>query len=171
VGIGDFQSERFLMQQESDLEQRIELSPVPHRYVVIATAIAAGFPAMYWIVATAEGKTVPIQSLITVPAAIALMLFYVKSVTVRLSDRGIRKGLPVIGTLIPYEKVAGVSKEVLNQRGSPTALVVSEQDSGRRIVIRLSSFDRTDTARMMAELARRAPQAQIEGATYIQLQR
>jgi hypothetical protein len=170
VGLGDFQPKGQGM-QESDLEQRFELSPVPHTHVVIAFAIAAGFPAMFWMVATAQGKTVPIQSLIAVPAAIALMLFYAKSVTVRPSDTGIRKGLPVIGTFIPYEKVAGVSKEVLIQRGSPTALVVSEQDSGRRIVIRLSSFDRTDTARMMVELARRAPQAQIEGATYIQLQR
>ena len=111
------------------------------------------------------------QSLIVVPVAIALMLLYVKSVTVRLGDTGISKGLPVVGTLIPYERVAGVSKEVLIERGSATALVVSERDSRRRIVIRLQSFDRTDTARMMAELARRAPQAQIEGATYIQLQR
>jgi hypothetical protein len=159
------------MQQESDLEPQIELSPVPHMYVVIAAAIAAGVPALFWMVATAQGKTVSMQSLIVVPVAIALMLLYVKSVTVRLGDTGISKGLPVLGILIPYERVAGVSKEVLIERGSPTALVVSERDSRRRIVIRLSSFDRADIARMMAELARRAPQAQIEGATYIQLQR
>src|ERR1700722_7101014 len=152
------------MQQEDDLEQRIELSPVPHMYVVIASAIAAGFPVIFWTVATAQGKTVPTQSLIVVPAAIVLMLLYVKSVTIRLGDTGISKGLPVLGTLIPYGRVAGVSKEVLIQRGSPTALVVSERDSGRRIVIRLQSFDRADAARMMTELARRAPQAQIEGA-------
>jgi hypothetical protein len=159
------------MQQERDLKTPYELSPVPHVYVVIASGVAIGFPAIFWTLATAQGRTPSIQSMAIAPAAIALMLLYVKSVTVRLSDAGISKGLPVLGTLIPYERVARVNKEVLIQRGSPTALVVSEQDSGRRIVIRLQSFDRTDTARIMAELARRAPQAQIEEGTYIQLQR
>ena len=144
---------------------------MPNVYVVIASGVALGFPAIFWTVATAQGNAVSIQSLSVVPAAIAFMLLYVKSVTIRLGDTGISKGLPVLGTLIPYERVAGVSKEVLIERGSSMALVVSEIDSGRRIVIRLQSFDRTDIARIMAELARRAPQAQIEGATYIQLQR
>ena len=159
------------MQLERDLKTPYELSPLPHVYVVIAPGIAIGFPAIFWMVATAQGRSVSIQSVSIVPAAVALMLLYVKSVTVRLGDEGISKGLPVFGTLIPYERVARVSKEVLIERGSSTALVVSEQGSGRRIVIRLSSFDRTDTARIMAELARRAPQAQIEVGTYIQLQR
>jgi hypothetical protein len=171
VGIGDFQSERYVMQEEGDLQTPFELSPVPHMYVVIASGVAIGFPAIFWMLATTQGKTASIQSMAIAPAAIALMLLYVKSVTVRLGDTGISKGLPVLGVLIPYERVAGVSKEVLIGRGNPAALVVSEQDSGRRIVIRLQSFDRADTARMMAELARRAPQAQIEGASYIQLQR
>jgi hypothetical protein len=140
-------------------------------YVVIVSGVALGFSAIFWMVATAQGKTVPIQSVSIVPAAVTLMLLYVKNVTVRLGDEGISKGLLVLGTLIPYERVARVNKEVLIERGSPSALVVSERDSGRRIVIRLSSFDRADIARMMAELALRAPQAQIEEGTYIQLQR
>jgi hypothetical protein len=157
--------------QQSDLKTPVELSPVPRAYVVITCGIALGFPAIFWMVATAQGKAVSIQSVYVVPAAVALMLLYVKSVTIRLGDEGISKGLPVLGTLIPYERVARVSKEVLIQRGSPTALVVSERDSGRRIVIRLQSFDRADIARMMTELANRAPQAQIEEGTYIQIQR
>jgi hypothetical protein len=159
------------MQQGSDLERRIELSPVPHRYVVIACVSGIVFPVIFWIIASAQGKAAFLQSLAIAPVATSFMLFYVKSVTIRLGDTGISKGLPLLGTLIPYERVAGVSKEVLIQRGSPMALVVSEIDSGRRIVIPLQSFERTDIARIMAELARRAPQAQIEGATYIQLQR
>jgi hypothetical protein len=169
MALGDFCSERHTMQHEGDLKPVIVLSPVPLVYVVIASGVAIGFPAIFWMVATSQGKTASIQSLAIAPAAIALMLLYMEGVTVRLSDAGISKGLPVLGTLIRYERVARVNKEVLTQRGSPTALVVSERDSGRRIAIRLQSFDGTDTARMMAELARRAPQAQIEEGTYIQL--
>ncbi len=92
--------------------------------------------------------------------------------TVRLTEQGISKGLPLLGTLIPYERVARVSKEVLLERGSPPVFVVSERDSERRIVIRLGAFDRAELARMMAALARWAPQAQIDEAlTYAQLQR
>jgi hypothetical protein len=155
-----------------DLNLPIELSPVPHVYVIISGLIAIGLPAIMWITATAQRKTLPTQFLVVAPTAFALMILYKKSMTVRLSEEGISKGLPVLGTLIPYVSIARISKELLLERGSPSAFVVSERDSERRIIIRLGAFDRAELARMMAALAQWAPQAQIdEAATYVQLQK
>ena len=155
-----------------DLNLPIELSPVQHVYVIISGVIAIGLPAIMWITATAQRKPLPTQFLVVTPTAFALMILYARRMTVRLTEEGISKGLPLLGTFIPYERVARVSKEVLLERGSPSAFVVSERDSERRILIRLGGFDRAELRRMMAALAQRAPQAQIdEAATYVQLQR
>ena len=157
---------------KSGVHGPIELSPVPNAYVTISSGIAVGLPVILWMVATAQGKTASIASLAFAPAALAIMVFCLKNMTVRLDDAGISKGLPALGSFIPYERVERASKEVQLRRGSPTVLVVSERDSGRRIVISLAALDPTALAQAMTELARRAPQAQIEEAlTYAQLRR
>ena len=139
-----------------DLNLPVELSPVPHVYVIISGVIAIGLPAIMWIAATALRKPLPTQFVVVAPTAFALMILYAKSMTVRLTEEGISKGLPLLGTLIPYDRVARVSKEVLLERGSPFAFVVSERDSERRILIRLGGSDRAELTRMMAALAQRA---------------
>jgi hypothetical protein len=123
-----------------DLNLPIVLSPVQHVYVIISGVIAIGLPAIMWITATAQRKPLPTQFLVVTPTAFALMILYARSMTVRLTEEGISKGLPLLGTFIPYERVARVSKEVLLERGSPSAFVVSERDSERRILIRLGAL-------------------------------
>ena len=160
------------MQQENDLNLPMEIGPVPRNYVVVCYGIAVGFPVIFWVAATMQAKSVSLQSLAAVPVACVCMILYMKGTTVRLGEGGIGKGLPLLGTFIPYERIAGVSKQVLPKRYSPTAFVISERDSGRRIVIPIGPVDRPALARMMAALTRRAPQAQIDKElTYVQLGR
>jgi hypothetical protein len=149
----------------------ITLSPVPRVYVLISAVMAIVVPAIFWLVASAQRKPLSVQ-ILAVPVAFALMMLYVRNMTVRFTDTGISKGLPLLGTLIPYERVAEVRKQTLLQRGSPTAFVISERDSHRQIVIPLFSLDRAELAQMMGLLSRWAPQAHVdELSTYVQLSR
>ncbi len=61
------------MSQE-DLNLPIELSPVPHVYVIISGTIAIGLPAILWMIATAQRKFLSTQFLVITPAAFALMI-------------------------------------------------------------------------------------------------
>jgi len=153
------------MQQERQPNLPIELSQVSRASVTVIFGIAIVVTGALWVI----GKTASMQFLALALAGYGLTILYIQSTTVRLDEAGISKGLPLISTFIPFERVARVSKEVLLRRGSPTVFVVSERDSGRRIIIPFLSLDRVRVAQLMTELSHRAPQAHIEEATCIQL--
>jgi hypothetical protein len=89
---------------------------------------------------------------------------------IRLDEVGISKGFGIFRTFMPYETVAGVHTEVVSARGlSTTVYVVTKRNSAKRIVINPRSFDQFKLVRIMAVLARNAPQAHIEDVQYIQL--
>jgi hypothetical protein len=155
------------MLDESSVHLPIELGPGPNAYVMVS--IAVGFPALIWLAGILLGKRMPFQLLGYCGAGAVFMVFYVKNMNIRLDEVGISQGFSVFRTFMPYETVSGVHREVRHGKGGPTTvLVVTKRDSRRQIVIPLRSFDQIKLAHFMALLARRAPQAHIEEALYIQ---
>lgn len=160
------------MHNETNSTLPMEIGPGQHKSVVISCVIAIAFSVTFWVATRGIDKPASIRSLVLVPAVTCLLVLYLKSMTLRLDDRGISRGFLVLRTFIPYERVAGVSREIQNRKGGPiTCFVISERGTARRIVIPFISYDRTELARMMTLLARMAPQAQINAAQYIQVSR
>lgn len=145
----------------------IELGPGPKAYAMVSMIV--GFPALVWLAGILLGKRIPVQLLEWCAAGVGFIVLYIRNMNIRLDEVGISQGFSVFRTLIPYETVSGVHREVRHGKGgSTTVLVVTKRDSRRRIVIPLRSFDQIKLARVMALLARMAPQAHIEDALYIQ---
>jgi len=96
-------------------------------------------------------------------AGVAFLVLYMKNLSIHLEEDGISQGFFIFRTFMRYETIAGVHREVRSYKGtSTTVLVVSEQDAARRILIPLRSFDQIELTKVMAVLARKAPQARIE---------
>jgi hypothetical protein len=155
------------MNDMSDVHLPVELGPGPNAYMMISLVV--GLPAVIWFVGILFDKKMPIQLLEYCMAGAAFIVLYIKNLNIRLDEVGISQGFSVLRTFMPYETVSGVHREVRTGRGGPTTvLVVTKRDSRKRIVIPLRSFDQTKLAHVMALLARKAPQAHIEDALYIQ---
>jgi len=155
------------MNEKIGLYVPVKLGPVQNAYIIVSCVV--GFPAMFWIIGVSLGKKMPIQLVGLCVAGAVFMVLYMKNVTIRLDEGGIRQGFSIFRTFIRYESVAGVHREARSGRGgSTTVLIVSEQNSAKRIVIPLRSFDQIKLTQVMAILARKAPQAHIEDALYVQ---
>jgi hypothetical protein len=151
------------MPDNSGVHIPVELGPVQNAYIMVSCAV--GFPALFWFVGLLLGKSVPIQLLGICVAGTVFMILYMKNMRIRLDEVGISQGFWIFRTFIRYETVAGVHREVRSYRGaSTTVLVVSQQDSVRRIVIPLRSFDQIKLSQIMAVLKHKAPQAHIKNA-------
>jgi hypothetical protein len=156
------------MRDMSAVHLPVELGPGPNAYVMVSMAV--GLPALIWFGGILLGKKMPIPVLEYCVAGAVFMVLYIKNMNLCLDEAGISQGFSVFRTFMPYETVSGVHREVRHGKGGPTnILVVTKKDSAKRIVIYLRSFDQIKLAQMMAILARKAPQAHIEDALYIQL--
>jgi hypothetical protein len=161
-------NDNFRMNETSDLRVPLELGPVQNAYVIVSCAV--GLPALFWFLGVLLGKKMPIPLLGLCMAGGAFMALYMKNLTIRLDEVGIRQGFSIFRTFMRYETVAEVHRDVRSGRGgSTTVLVVSEQHSEKRIVIPLRSFDQIKLTQVMAVLAHKAPQAHIEDALYVQI--
>jgi hypothetical protein len=153
---------------EGGVHLPVELGPIQNAYVIVCCAV--GFPALFWFVGISLGKSMPTQLLGLCVAGAVLMALYMKNLSIRLDEFGISQGFSVLRTFMKYETVAGVHREVRSGRGGSTkVLVVSQQDSARRIVIPLRCFDQIKLTQIMALLGAKAPQAHIEEALYVQI--
>jgi hypothetical protein len=151
------------------LRNSIELAPNWSAYVTISSA--GGAFVLIGLLGIGEGKHNYVQFIAGVELIlIALELLYTKNMTVPLDDAGISKGYSFFRVSIPYELIEGVRP--VNQPTSNelprVSFVVSERGSTKRFQIPLRMFDPIKLSAIMKELARRAPQAYIEEATYVQ---
>lgn len=155
------------VKDQNALHLPIELGPGPNAYVLVSCAV--GFPAVIWVAGILEGRRMAIQLLVYCVLGVVCVLLYIKNMTIRLDEAGISQGFSVFRTFMPYETVAGVHREVRSAKGaSTTVFVITKRNSASRIVINLRSFDRIKLASLMSLLARKAPQAHIEDALYVQ---
>jgi hypothetical protein len=155
------------MHDKSDVHLPVELGPGPNTSVMVFWTL--GLPALLWFASVLLGKRIPIQLLELWLGMDVFMVLYLKSMKIRLDEVGISQGFSVFRTFIPYETVSGSHREVRSGKGaSTTVLVITKKDSAKRIVIYLRSIDQIKLAHMMAILARKAPQAHIQDALYIQ---
>lgn len=91
------------------------------------------------------------------------MLLYMKNRSIRLDEPGITQGYSVFSTFIPYDQIAGVRKEIRSYRGLSTeVLVISKQDSTKRIEIAIHSLDRTELLQFVSTLGHQAPQIRLD---------
>jgi hypothetical protein len=156
------------MHDKAGLHLPVELGPIQRTYVVLASVI--GFPALLWFIGILLGKKMPVGLLGVCVAGATVMVIYVKNMTIRLDEVGISQGFSIFRRFMRYESISGVHREVRSGKGaSTTVLVVSGQDAAGRIIIPLPSFDQIKLTQTMALLARKAPQAHIEDALYVQL--
>jgi hypothetical protein len=141
----------------------VELKPNLFSYA--ASWGALGVPLIFWII----GDKIPVNLLGICVAGAFLDTLYKKNMTVRLDEVGISQGIAMLRTFMEYGTVAAVHREVRLLRGRPTAvLIILQQNSSKRIVIRVRFFDQVKVAQTMGVLAQRAPRAQIEDALYVQ---